>query len=114
MDFRFIDSAADLPQVNHCGACGNLRLVEREGAGRQGLVLVVGDADNVHRLVAHFKSCCPQQRGCFIKVEPQGLDGIFFGLGSEFDGVGLGGFGLGLFVFWVTLAIMGGGYDDDN
>jgi len=26
----------------------------------------------------------------------------------------LGGFGLGIFVFWITLTIMGGGYDDDN
>lgn len=31
-----------------------------------------------------------------------------------YAGFFLGGFGLGIFVFWITLALMNGGYNDDN
>ena len=59
-------------------------------------MLVVGNLDNIYRLVAHLEAGGAQQRGVLVKIEPQGLDVVLF-LGREFDDLGFGGFCLGLF-----------------
>ena len=71
-------------------------------------MLVIGDFDGINRFIIHLKAGCPQQRGIFVKVEPQRLDVVFF-LGCELDDLSLRRLCLGLLHVEVRLEVTGGG-----